>query len=412
MSFTSLVLLLGRAGAGGAALSSGTAATTFYGARNSNYGNSVAISEDGETIAIGAYTEPQGYNYGRIYIYTRSGDTWSNTATITPDQSINARSGNSLSLSGNGNTLVIGKYFENNDTGKALIWTRSGSSWSEATTIEASNKGSGDQFGSTVAINKDGDTIAVSAPYEDTTDTNSGAVYIFTGSGSSWSQQAIIKSHPPIIGGDRLGGYYNGFDRALELSGDGDTLVVKEENGTSGSGYENVYIYTRSGSSWSHQATLNGSDQVSGDQFGTCVSISADGNTVAAGAPNENSANGAVYVFTRSGSSWSQQTKISGANSTERFGRHVGLTEDGNGLVIGADGYNNNDGRIYLYKRSGTTWAEEWNANVGGGVQFGDDPQFGYYCEISDDGAVVLGTGYSYDVDYPGQNAGIARIYI
>lgn len=410
MSFTSLVSLLGRAGAGGAALSSGTTATTLYGNRG-KWGSAVAMSEDGSTIAIGAHEEPNGYRYGYIYVYTRSGDTWSLQSTIQPDNSINARNGNAVSLSGDGNTLVIGKAFDNNETGKVRIWTRSGSSWSEATTITASNTSSGDYFGAAVSINKNGNTIAVASPNEDTTASNSGAIYIFTGSGSSWSQQALLKANS-VAANNQLGGFYTGFDKTVELSSDGNTLIAGEENGTSGGGFGDALIFTRSGSSWSYQTTLNGSDQASGDKFAHSVSISGDGNTAAVGANEENSGDGAVYVFTRSGSSWSQQAKISQGNANGKFGRHVDLTEDGNGLVIGEDGYNSGDGRIYLYKRSGSSWAEEWNANVGAGAQFGDDPYFGYYCEISEDGAVVMGASEFYDQSFSGQNNGIARIYI
>tara|TARA_R100001510_G_C7643534_1_gene201040 strand:+ start:142 stop:1374 length:1233 start_codon:yes stop_codon:yes gene_type:complete len=403
--------LLGSAG--GPSVAAGTVAQTIIGSdRTDNWGRSVAMSEDGSTIAFGNYTEPYGYSYGRVYVYVRSGNTWSSQATITVSSSINARSGNSIALSGDGNTLVIGRYYENNNSGRVYVYTRSGTSWTQRADFAGSNTGSGDEFGSNVAISKDGTTLAVTAPNEDTTASNSGALYVFTGSGSSWSQQSGVLKSNSVNQNDQLGGYYDDFDHQLDISNDGNTIIVGEQNSHQGSNTGNALIFVRSGTSWSRQATLASSDIETSDNFGYHVAISGDGDTVAVGAPRHNSNTGGVYVFTRSGSSWSQQANIEGEGSNNYFGRAVSLNEKGTALLIGAPLYNSYRGRVYLYQGSGSSWSSSWSIDGDAATQGGDLPQFGSQVEISNDGLVAVSTAPGWDQSYPGHNAGSAKIII
>ena len=116
---------------------------------------------------------------------------------------------------------------------------------------------------------------------------------------------------------------------------EGDTIVAGarlEDTGGSQSGA--VYVFTRSGTSWSQQAKVVASDAAAGDRFGQYVAI--DGDTVVVGADGENSYAGAVYVFTRSGTSWSQQAKLvaSDAAASAYFGNSVAI--EGDTMVAGA----------------------------------------------------------------------------
>ncbi|MCX7800604.1 MAG: FG-GAP repeat protein, partial [Fimbriimonadales bacterium] len=208
--------------------------------------------------------------------------------------------------------------------------------------IKASNTGAGDEFGTRVALSADGNTLAVGARLEDSNATgvngnqsnnsasDSGAVYIFTRSGSTWSQQAYIKASNTEA--------FDNFGYSVALSADGNTLAVgapgedSNATGVNGNQLDNsasasgaVYIFTRSGSTWSQQAYLKASNTEAGDGFGFSVALSGDGNTLAVGSRFEdsnatgvngnqwdNSAinSGAVYIFTRSGITWSQQAYI------------------------------------------------------------------------------------------------------
>ena len=209
------------------------------------------------------------------------------------------------------------------------IFTRTSSTWSQQAYIKASNTGNaavgeayaeGDQFGYAIALSSDGNTLAVGAIGEDSNamgingnqDDNSanqaGAAYVFTRSGSTWSQQAYIKSsmtRPNVL-----------FGYSIGLSGNGDTLAVAEFDADRGKGA--IYVVTRSGGTWTHQARIQATNAENGDSLGYSLAISDDGNTIAAGAadedclipginpagcdkdqPSDTSA-GAAYVFVRS----------------------------------------------------------------------------------------------------------------
>src|SRR6266850_1131045 len=373
------------------------------------FGFSVALSGDGNTLAVGTPNEDSsttGINTspnesaaqaGAVYVYTRSAGAWIQQAYV---KASNAGAGDlfgsSVALSGDGNTLAVGAFGEASSTtginttpdelapfaGAAYVYTRSGSTWSQQAYVKASNTESGDAFGGSVALSDDGSTLAVGASGEasSTTGINStpnelapgaGAVYVYNRSGSTWAQQAYVKASNSGDG--------DNFGTSVALSGDGNTLAVGapfEDSSTPGvGGTPNeltsdagaVYVFTRSGSTWSHQAYVKASNpdtnftggRFIGDQFGSSVALSADGNTLAAGAIGESSGrtgviagvvdetaangngallSGAVYVLTRSGASWSQQTYVKASNTgdDDRFGNSVALSSDGNTLAVGA----------------------------------------------------------------------------
>jgi hypothetical protein len=225
--------------------------------------------------------------------------------------------------------------------------------------------------------------MAVGAPGDDNSATgingstfdnlsaDSGAVYVFTRSGSSWSQQAYVKASNTGTG-DYFGGVGYNYGHALALSDDGNTLAVgarleasgltgvtagsvsEATAGNSAYGAGVVYVFSRSGSNWSQQAFVKASIAEFNDYFGNAVSLSGDGNVLAVSAPQEDSnargvggsdANnsstnsGAVYLFRRTGGVWSQQSYIKAPNNDpgDNFGFSLALSGDGNALVIGAD---------------------------------------------------------------------------
>ena len=242
------------------------------------------------------------------------------------------------------------------------MFTRSGSTWSQQAYLKASNTGAGDDFGTRVRVS--GDTLLVSARYEDSNATgvdgdqadntaaNSGAAYVFTRSGSTWSQQAYLKASNPGANDD--------FGRSVAVSGDTTVVGARAEDsnatGVDGDQADNtaansgaVYVFTRSGDVWSQQAYLKASNTGAGDYFGTSVAVSGD--TLVVGARYEDSnatgvdgdqadntaANsGAAYVFTRSGSTWSQQAYLKASNpgANDEFGNSVGVS--GDTVVVGA----------------------------------------------------------------------------
>ena len=325
------------------------------------FGYSVSIDSDGDTAIVGAYAEDAGgfTDTGSAYIFTRSGSTWTQQGKITASDKANSDYfGRNVSISGDGNTVVVSAHLEDpsniNDAGSAYIFTRSGTSWSQQSKLQASDAQGSDNFGQSVSISDDGDTVIVGAYNEDTGGTNAGAAYIFTRSGSTWTQQAKIQASNA--------GSSDKFGQSVSIDSDGDTAIVGapfEDTGDSNAG--SAYIFTRSGTSWSQQAQIQASDAQGSDYFGRSVSISGDGNTVIGSSYLEDTGftnAGAAYIFTRSGSTWTQQSKIQAydAQASGYFGQLVNISNDGNTAIIGA---NNTDsgsistaGAAYIYKAS------------------------------------------------------------
>ena len=252
-------------------------------------------------------------------------------------------------------TVVAGAWAEDtggSNAGAAYVFTRSGTSWSQQAKLVSSDIAASDKFGYSVAI--DGDTMVAGATGEDTGANAAGSAYVFTRSGTTWSQQAKLQAS------DAQAGDYLGWSVGI----DGDTIVVGafgEDTGGSDAGA--AYVFTRSGTTWSQQAKLVASDAGANDQFGRAVSISSD--TVVVGASLEDAGGtdtGAVYVFTRSGTSWSQQAKLvaGSPNGLDEFGISVDI--DGDSVIMGAtkeDTGSQDTGAVYIFTRSGTTWSQQ-----------------------------------------------------
>ncbi len=263
------------------------------GAARDYFGNSVAL--DGDTVLIGAWgDQDNGDDSGSAYVFTRSGSSWTEQAKLT------AIEGAALDLFGNsvalfGDTALIGAWGDhdngNNDSGSAYVFTRSGSSWTELAKLTASDGAADDWFGISVAL--DGDTAVVGAEQgRQGVFPISGAAYVFTRSGGSWTEQAKLLASDGTFG--------DGFGRSVALSGD--TLVIGALERWDGGGYPDLngsaYIFTGSGSSWREQAKLTASDGVEGDNFGISVALGGDTAVIGAfGDDDGGNQSGSAYVF-------------------------------------------------------------------------------------------------------------------
>lgn len=299
------------------------------------FGTQVALSADGNTLAVSAYLEDSsatgiggtqldnsGTDSGAVYVFTRTGTTWTQEAYVK--QSVNGANdhfGQSVTLSADGNVLAVGANGEGSiatgvggnqiddsapNSGAAYVFTRAGATWSQVAYIKASNTGVGDYFGETVSLSADGTTLAVGAYLEasnafgvDGDQTNNselgaGAVYVFGGGPASWSQQAYVKAINSFSGDE--------FGIAVALSGTGDVLAVgakledSSATGIGGDPFNDSGIVTRLGATWSHANYIKATNPGPGDNFST-PAISGDASTFAIGAPGAASLAGAVYVF-------------------------------------------------------------------------------------------------------------------
>ncbi|WP_367899285.1 PKD domain-containing protein [Leptospira sp. WS58.C1] len=364
------------------------------------FGFSVSIS--GDTIAVGAIQESSNQSTitngsssssdnsmtfaGAVYVFVRNGNTWSQQAYIKPSNpSAYDAFGYSIAVqndtlvvgskneSGSQNTISNGQPAPNDDTlfqsGAVYVFKRTGTSWAEEAYIKPSNPDENDSFGYSVAIS--GDKIAVSSYYEssnqnyitngsgassDNSLTRAGAVYIFNRSGSIWTQEAYIKPSNPDVD-DQFGVNVSLYDDTLAVGASGEDsnqtsissgTTASSDNSSNSSGA--VYVFVRSGGIWSQQAYLKSSNSDPSDYFGAAISLYGD--TIAVGAldssaqttisygstaSSDNSAqySGAVYIFERNGTSWSQTAyiKAPNANAYDFFG---GVCLDGNSLLVSA----------------------------------------------------------------------------
>jgi len=290
-------------------------------AEGDQFGYSIALSDDGNTLAVGAIGEDSnatGVNgnqddnsanqSGAAYVFTRTGATWAQQAYIKSTMTRpNVLFGYSVGVSENGNTLAVGEYDADRGKGALYVYVRANGMWSNEARIQASNAENGDSLGYSLAISDDGNTIASGAADEDCltpgvnppgcdkdqpTDTSAGAAYIFVRNGTTWTQQAFLKSSNPAK--------QDWFGVRIAISGDGNTVAVGAPNedsaskGINGKQDDNsaaeagaVYYFTRAGTTWVQQAYVKASNTRAGDEFGTSLALSGDGRTLLIGARGE-----------------------------------------------------------------------------------------------------------------------------
>ncbi len=320
------------------------------------FGFAIALSDDGNTLAVGAIAEDGGdrndpsdnslLSAGAVYVFERSGNAWAQRAYLKPSNPGQGDLfGYSLALTRDARTLVVGSYDEdgslagNNDvqdddqngSGAIYVFERAGNDWTQTAYLKGSYVERNDSIGVVVDISDDGNTLVSTALDEDSfatginpvpepdweTDTSTGGVYVFVRDGDDWTQQAYLKASNT--------GREDWFGSRLDLSGDGNTLVAGaqlEDSAATGIDGEQdddsaqeagaAYLFTRDDGVWSQRAYIKGSNTEAYDEFGSSLSLSRDGRLLAIGARGEDSGatgidgdqsdnsvteSGAVYLF-------------------------------------------------------------------------------------------------------------------
>ena len=210
---------------------------------------------------------------------------------------------------------------------------------------------------------------------------NTGAACVFTRSAGIWSQQG-----PELVG---TGGDDDGQGTSVNLSYDGNTAIIGGPASNIAEGA--AWIFTRSGGVWTQEGNkLVGTGAVGAAAQGSAVSLSQDGNTALVGGPLDNMAVGAAWVFTRSAGTWSQQgSKLNGSNAPQSaVGSSVSLSGDGNTAILGGPELNSGQGAALVFRRNGVNWAQEGTNLVGTG-NVGPAKQ-GQSVAISADGKTVV----------------------
>jgi hypothetical protein len=315
--------------------------TTF----GSNFGHAVSIS--GDTVVIGSNNEDVNSPDGtKAYVYTRSGTTWSLQQKVDPSQAIQANFfGHQRTMKldkSNSNQFIAGAYGEDqnySDEGAVYIFTRSGTTWSEQQRIIPADAAINGNYGVTVDIAGD---YAVFGGRPG----NNFAVYVWTRSGTTWSQQAALTQ--PSGHTNSQYAYHSG----LSINSAGDTIAVGAYGNTSTQAGK-VFIFTRSGTTWTNQAVIQPSDTANGNFFGWECRLDTTGDTLVVGAKLA-STGGKVYVFTRSGTSWTEQKDFTASDvaANWEFGEDVAIDGSTGKIVVGARQYSSSasgQGAAYVF---------------------------------------------------------------
>jgi hypothetical protein len=453
-------------------------------------GNSAALSADGNTLAVGAPHEGSGnkgvnasskgepvYDAGAVYVYVRRGASWVQQAYLKASHPGSSdHFGDTVSLSADGNTLAVGAHWQSSSAtgingneedasipqaGAVYVFSRKGTAWSQQAFLKASNTGraanpkaeddfgDGDQFGYSLALSGDGNTLVAGAIAEDSAASginindfqnddsliSAGAAYVFVRSGETWTQQAYLKASNS--GANDLFGY------SVGISNDGNTLAVASyDEGGSGRfvnaipdnlrpGAGAIYVFRRNSSNWRQTDYLKGSRSENGDSMGYSMAMSADGNTIVAGAADEDcytpginppgctddretdTSTGAAYVFSFDGMRWTEQAFIKASNLSEKlwFGVRIAVSGDGDTMVVGAPnedsnarGINGNQkdasaeesGAAYVFTRSKGEWTQEAYVKSSNSRSY---DLFGSSLAINRDGTLIA-------VGAPGEDSG------
>lgn len=278
--------------------------------------------------------------------------TWTQQDVIASDGAWDDRFGTSVAVSGD--TAVIGaadaKIGDNYDQGAAYVFARQDGVWTEMQKLVASDGAAMANFGAAVAVA--GDTILISAISANVEgNSNQGAVYVFSGSGSAWTETQKLAANDGISG--------DAFGNAIKTDGAIALIAAKGATVNGNTLQGKVYVFTASGGNWTQSQALTADDGASNDLFGT--SLALDGKTAIIGAPtlayNFLHA-GWAYVFTASGGTWTQGQKIIPNNSavSDQFGAAVGLV--GDTAIITSTGNQFAHGAAYVFENIGGSWAQ------------------------------------------------------
>ncbi|MEL6612727.1 MAG: T9SS type A sorting domain-containing protein [Bacteroidota bacterium] len=343
------------------------------------YGRASALSGDGSVALVGA--ENKTNFQGAAFVYVNEGGTWRFQAELqAPTPTVADYFGAAVALTRDGTlAFVTSRSFI---TPAVHVFERTGDAWTLLTSILPTSATVQDQFGGTLAVNAEGSVVLVGAILADAAVTDGGAAYVFTRSGDSWAETAVLTASDAA--------QLAFFGWSVALSGDGAYALVG--NGFSDDGGA-AYVFARSGDAWTEQSRFTSAEIDVTPQFGQSVALDGDGNTALVGASSEDGLEsadgGALYVFTRTGAAWTQQARLvaSDGQAGDQLGFAAALTPDGRTALAGANQNDGFRGAAYVFGFDGASWAEQAKLIASDGV---DSDQFGSAVALSTDGATAL----------------------
>jgi hypothetical protein len=346
---------------------------------DSYFGQAVAMSDDGNTIVVGASGEANA-----AYVFVKPANGWLTTGSYTAkltaqDADEDDSLGDSVAITADGNVIVVGAggADENGqpDVGSAYVYVKPQTGWTNMTNtakLTASDGKAGDHLGSDVDISDDGTTVVVGATGVDLVGyENKGAMYVFVRPESGWMNMADTARlrHFP-------GGSDDGLGRSVAVNANGSVaaggawrqdIAGDAERGA-------AYVFVRPGGGWKDTrfpaARLTAAGARPHDRLGVALDMSSDGNTIAVGAHQfqvgSNMKQGMVHVFVKVDASWDDMTSTallysSGGEENDLLGVSVAISPNGQHIFAGAIGDDLGRGGAYAFTRSGGGWATTSN---------------------------------------------------
>lgn len=410
---------------------------------NGMFGAGVALSSNATTALVGAPSDHAGL--GAVWVFIRKGTTWVKQSELTAPTSGagreigNAGFGASVALSANGNTALIGGPTDNsNALGAVWVFVRTGSAWTEQDKLTGPVSGvvgwevGGARFGTSVALSANGSTALIGGPgnvvfsgYK-----SDGAAWVFVRTGSTWTAQYRLTAPASGAGAETAGGHVGA---SVALSSNGNTALLGGpvdnpilsaqgiNEGTRGA----AWVFTRNGSAWTERdklaaPTSGARKEIGGANLGLSVALSPNGTTALVGGPVNHGGIGAVWVFTRTGSTWTDQARLvaptSGAGKqigAPRFGSSVALASAGSIALIGGPDNHANLGAAWMFDyqppflhRAGY-WAELQRLTAPTG---GTDREIGK--ALFGDGVALDPAGTTALIGGPGDHASLGAAWV
>ena len=368
---------------------------------NDSFGISVAMSSNGNRIAIAGYNHNNGT--GHVKVYDLSGSAWSQVGSDIDGEDNSDKYGTSLAISSDGSRIAIGA--PNNDgggsySGHVRVFDWNGSAWTQVGS-DIDGEDAGDKSGGSLAMSSDGSRIAIGSEFNDNTATNAGCVRVYDYSDSSWSQ----------VGSD-IDGEASGdkFGDKIAMSSNGSRIVVSSElNDGGGSNAGHARVFDWNGSAWSQVGS--DIDGASANDRVKSVAISSDGSRIVVGSWQATGTGDVAYsdaghirAFDWNGSAWSQVgATIEGVAGNEYVGYSLAMSSDGGRIVTGAIGHSSEKGCVRVYDYISSAWTKIGSDIVG---EFPNDI-FGASIATSSDGTrIVAGSP-----DAPTSSSGHARVF-
>ena len=311
-----------------------------------SFGRAVAISAGGGTAALAGVG---GDGAGAVWIFTRVGSTWTQTAKLIPNDATGRSSfGVRVALSDDGSTLLVGGNQDAGGIGAVWVFARSGSAWiQQGPKLTANDEQGAAGFGIRVSLAGDGRTALIGGWNDDG---GVGAAWVFRRSGSTWTQQG-----QKLTANDERGA--GAFGGSVALSANGDTALIGAEQDNNDLGA--AWIFTRAGSTWKqHGSKLTASGETGNGWFGKTVALSADATLALIGGHVDNAETGAAWVFARTGTAWTQQgPKLTGRGEigAGAFGFKLALSANGETALIGGIDDNQSVGAVWAFARPTST---------------------------------------------------------